>query len=234
MSLTKIPTIEHWHKTSNPPPLSPGHLHLWRILTGPKGAPLGDLLPLLSHQESERADKLRAPHHRERYARAHAGLRAILSTYINIAPQQIVFTYGHAGKPALGGIECPLSFNMTTSGDLALVAISDTEPVGVDCERVRQRNGMVGIARRMFTPDAASRVSAAAPGDRLEQFHLGWTALEAAVKVDGRGLSRRNEPAIQDTLDIVHCVPERGFMAAVARKVLPPLREWVTLELAVR
>lgn len=231
MSFEKIPEIEHWHLVAVSPTLAPGALHLWRIRTGDDGAALSRQRPLLSPREAERANRLRIRQHRARYVRAHAGLRAILTNYIDIEPQEIVFTYGKAGKPLLDGTTSDLDFNLTTSGDLALVAISGGEPVGVDCEWVRERKDMGAIAKRMFNAEVASRIATAEPEDRFMQFHLAWTSLEAGVKADGRGLARHKEPAARGTLDIGHCVPEQGFMAAVARRDLPPVRDWMTLEL---
>ena len=226
-----VPPIDHWHPTARPPGLSPGGLHLWKIRTGCEGAPPRRLRPLLSPRESERAAKLRFDHHRARYVRAQAGLRMILSSYLGVAPEAIGFRYGEAGKPCLEETSSGLEFNLTNSGDLALVALSLEIPVGVDCEQVRDCGDMVAIAGRMFTPEQAARIAAATPEDRLRQFHIVWTALEAEVKADGRGLVGRHQPAVQGVLRIEHCVPEPGFIAAVARERLPPVGDWITLTL---
>lgn len=226
-----IPPIDYWHPAARPPTLSPGGLHLWKIRTEGEGAPLARLWPLLSPRESERAAKLKFDHHRERYVRAQAGLRMILSGYVGLEPEAIGFQYAEAGKPFLEDTSSGLEFNLTNSGDLALVALSVGAPLGVDCEQVRACENTVAIADRMFSPEQASRIAAAAPQDRLRQFYIAWTALEAAVKVDGRGLLGHNQPTAQDTLQIEHCVPEPGFIAAVARERLPPVGEWVTMTL---
>jgi 4'-phosphopantetheinyl transferase len=233
MSSIAIHEITDWVRTSHPPILRPGGLHLWKIRTGVDGASLAELSSLLSRHESERAGRLRHQHHRERYIRTHAALRSILASYLRIEAQRIVFHYSCAGKPRVEEAETGVEFNLTTSGDLALLAISDTEAVGVDCEQVRARRDLQAIAERMFSPEEASRLAATAPEYRLQQFHLSWTALEAGVKADGRGLSRRREPAAQGALDIEHCIPEPGFIAAVARRDLSPLSKWETLEPAV-
>jgi 4'-phosphopantetheinyl transferase len=197
------------------------------------GVPLARLWPLLSAGESERAGRLRFDHHRARYVRAHAALRRILSGYIGIEPRRIGLRYGAAGRPYLDGI-CPdLDFNLTTSGDLALVGLSLGKPVGVDCEQVRERRDMAGIAKRMFTSEEASRITVAAREERLELFHIAWTALEAEVKVDGRGLAARTQPGDLGRLQVGHCVPAPGFIAAVARRDLPPVADWIALELSV-
>jgi len=227
-----IPEIAYWRPVTSPPVLPPGGLHLWRIRTGNGGASVADLRPLLSQREFEISQRLRFSHHRERYVRAHAGLRILLSKYINCTPQRVVFAYGDAGKPLLRATTSNLEFNMATSGDLACVAVSAEEPVGIDCEQVRERGHLTAIARRMFAPEDASRIAAAAEHDRLMRFHLAWTALEAGVKADGRGLARRTDPVAQGTLDIGHCVPQTGFIAAVARRYLPRVEEWTTMEIA--
>lgn len=232
MCFRTIPEIDRWHPVTTPRVLPPGGLHLWRIRTGDDGAALSRQWPLLSQREAERANRLRFDQHRARYVRAHAGLRAILTTYIYIEPHAIDFKYVEAGKPQLDGISVEMDFNLTTSADLALVAISGGDPVGVDCEWVRERKDIVAIAKRMFSAKEASRIARAAPQDRLMLFHLAWTALEAGVKADGRGLARHREPAAQGAPDIVHCVPRQGFVAAVACRDLPPIRDWMTLELA--
>jgi 4'-phosphopantetheinyl transferase len=231
ISMKVIPKIRHWLPVTHPPTLPSGGLHLWRIPTRGKGAPLAKLRTLLSPRESERADRLRFDHHRERYVRAHAGLRMILSKYININPQHIVYSYLRAGKPRLDGAVSNFEFNLTTTADLALVGLSLDKPIGVDCEQVRDRENLLAIAKRMFTREAASRIAASALEEQVEQFHVSWTSLEAEVKADGRGLAGRKRPLAPHTLQIGHCIPEPGFIAAVARKDLPPVEDWVTLEL---
>lgn len=235
MSHQEIPEIEQWRQASGPPPpLVSGGLHLWKIRTGDDGAPMFELAPLLSRREAERAQRLRMRHHRERYVRAHATLRAILSNYINIEPQQIVFSYGHAGKPSVENQAPHLEFNLTTSGDLAFLGVSPEEPLGVDCEQVRVHKDYVGIARRMFRPEQTARIALATGQDQIRLFHLAWTALEAEVKADGRGLIHRKEVVDPEAMGIAHCIPEPGFIAAIASKTLPPVEQWTALELARR
>jgi 4'-phosphopantetheinyl transferase len=232
MRLKTLIEIERWRPVTGPPSLPPAGLHLWRIRTGEEGASLSDLWTILSPREVEHANRLRFSLHRERYVRAHAGLRIILSKYINLHPRDIVFKYGIAGKPLLHKGALGVDFNMTTSDDLALVAVSGGESVGVDCELVRERVDIIGIAKRMFSAEETSRIATAPPEDRLERFHVAWTALEARVKADGSGLFRRTEPKARRALEIAHCVPEYGFIAAVARRRMPPMDEWMALELA--
>jgi 4'-phosphopantetheinyl transferase len=141
-------------------------------------------------------------------------------------PEAIDFQYGKAGKPYLC---CGLEFNLTTSGDLALAAVRRQRPLGVDCELLRPRGDLIAVARRAFAPADAALVSRAPETERLAAFNLAWTALEASVKADGRGLFRsRKAPPLPD-MDVIHFIPEDGFIAALAGAHLPPVSEWVTL-----
>lgn len=218
-----------WPPPGSAPRLRRNDLHLWKIPCGTGGIAACDLWPILSRRERDKATRLRAERQRTRFVRAHAGLRLILAEYSDIAPREIAFSRGNAGKPGIAG---GLEFNLTTSADLALVAVCLGQPVGIDCEFIRPHSDLNAIARRMFTTNHAERVAAAPESDRLVIFTCAWTALEASVKADGRGLFRSRKVPPMPELDITHCVPERGYIAAVARADLPPVSEWTTLTLA--
>lgn len=209
-------------------------LHLWRIRTDERGVDLADALNLLGERQRARAEGMRHLPYRDRYVRAHAGLRAILSRYLDTPPRSIRFDYGPAGKPTLAAESVDLSFNLTTTGDLALVAVcagsGPSAEVGVDCEWVRPRHDILAVARRMLEPDVARAIAAAAEPDRLELFYRAWTALEADAKADGRGLFRPRPPGAHRPR-VLNWVPETGYIGAVARTILPCVVEWSAYDL---
>jgi 4'-phosphopantetheinyl transferase len=221
----------NWIPADAAPALRPGELHLWKIPCGPEGPDLEGLWPVLSARERARAERLHLARHQGRYVRAHSGLRHILASYINIAPEHIVFNYGDAGKPALANEADGIELNLTTSDDLALAAICRDLPVGIDCEQLRLRRNLGAIARRMFPPETAERVAKASAEERLTVFTVAWTALEARVKADGRGLFRRRDVPPMAAFQVAHCIPQEGFIAALARADLPPVPEWRTFVL---
>jgi 4'-phosphopantetheinyl transferase len=90
-------------------------------------------IELLSADERARAGQFMFDRDRRRYIAARARLRIILARYVGQAPAALQFHYGPHGKPALDGI----SFNLSHSADLALLAVSRGTVVGVDIERVR-------------------------------------------------------------------------------------------------
>ncbi len=219
-----------WQSTDRAPELAPGGLHLWRIRTDSGGDCVTTGLDILGVHQRSRAHGMHHAGYRERYIRAQSGLRRILGLYLGMAPRAIVFAHGPAGKPMLEHNPAGLDFNLTTTADLALVAISAAEEVGIDCEWLRPRRDLDAIARRMFSSEQAQRLLDTPAEERLECFYRAWTALEADAKADGRGLFRPRAPGALPP-QVMHCVPAPGHIAAVARAALPPAGRWVTLEL---
>jgi 4'-phosphopantetheinyl transferase len=219
-----------WQSTNSAPALAPGGLHLWHIRTDCGGDSVADCLDLLGEHQRSRAHGMHHAGYRERYIRAQSGLRRILGLYLGIPPGAIDFAHGPAGKPMLERNPAGLAFNLTTTADLALVAISAGEEVGIDCERLRPRRDLDAIARRMFSSEQAQRLLETPEAGRLECFYRAWTALEADAKADGRGLFRPRAPGAQPP-QVIHCIPAPGHIAAVARAALPPAGRWVALEL---
>jgi len=222
-----------WQTVADPPPLQTNALHLWRLpLTS--GDDSADLA-LLSDGQRQRLGRLRSPVHRRRYLRTQAGCRRILARYVAQPPGALEFHRGAAGKPFLAAAIRHPEFNLTNSGDLALLAVSAALPVGVDCELERERRDPLAIARRMLDPDAQRDLARRSGRDRLRAFHLHWTALEARVKADGRGLARHREPDLP-ALVVRHAIAgELGgctAVCAVARVDLPPPERWLALQWA--
>ena len=69
------------------------------------------------------------------------------------APAAITFSYGDKGKPELDAEAGAgrLHFNLTHSGDLALIALTTFAPVGVDIEHIDRRRDYVAVARRVLS-----------------------------------------------------------------------------------
>ncbi len=218
-----------WTAPSGDLGIAPGELHLWRIRADDRGMDLDRCLPRLGVRQRERALRMRHAPYRERYIRAQAGLRTILGRYLDSAPGSLEFQYGPVGKPYLHADGRSLAFNLSTTGDLALVGLrlgaGPSEEIGVDCEWVRPRADILAVAERMFAPAVVAALRATPESERLARFYRDWTALEADTKCDGRGLFRpRPDGGIRPM--IRHCIPETGYIAAIASASLPPLSTW--------
>src|SRR5215471_14520309 len=164
---------------------------------------------LLLPEEIHRADQFHFQDGRRRFMRARAAMRQILSGYIGIAPQKIVFSYGAAGKPELAGEfeKFRIRFNLSHSGELALLAVTRGLAVGIDIELINPEFASKEIAERFFSANEVRYLLAMPAGDRANAFFSCWTRKEAYIKALGAGLSvpldsfevafgARSEPAL--------------------------------------
>jgi 4'-phosphopantetheinyl transferase len=135
-------------------------------------------------REVERFRSYKDPLHGRRWATGRGLLREVLGSALGIAPREVAFRYAAHGKPFLPG----LSFNLSHSGELALLALGRCE-VGADIERRKPRR-WEDIARRFYAPGEQERLFSAPPAEREERFFRLWSCKEAFLKCTGEGLSR--------------------------------------------
>jgi len=134
-------------------------------------------------------------------AAARAALGELLAACLGTA-EPPALTVDPRGKPRLvegaaaGGTEsgagggAPISFNLSHSGELALIAVAAGRvEVGVDVERLRPRRDPARLAARWLPAADAEAVARASEADREAIFHRAWTRHEARVKCTGAGLS---------------------------------------------
>jgi 4'-phosphopantetheinyl transferase len=155
-------------------------VEVWRVELRQPDALVRRLEATLSRGEHERAGRLVRDEHRRRWIVAHGGLRVLLADRLGRAPEDLAFTTGEHGKPALDGT---LRFSLSRSGDLALVALAEDREVGVDVERTDRPSDPV---RRALT-DAERRALAALPNHHLALLRI-WCRKEALAKAIGTGL----------------------------------------------
>lgn len=146
---------------------------------------------VLSDDERARADRFLIDRHRRRFVLARGMLRSVLSHYLGCRPAELRFDYGRYGKPRLAGAQAAsdLRFNVSHSGDLALMAFVRGRDVGVDVEFHGDQAQLIDLARRYFTPGEARQIAERRPGDRELAFFTCWARKEAVVKALGFGLT---------------------------------------------
>ncbi|MBN1248536.1 MAG: 4'-phosphopantetheinyl transferase superfamily protein [Anaerolineae bacterium] len=187
--------------------LAPDHLHLWRaeanvfrdVCAGSEA--YSGMLLLLSEDERERAERFRFSEPRERFVIGRGILRCILSRYVGVAPQELVFEVGSMGKPALAGPASGLlHFNVAHTEDLLLILVGrglrrrglDTRgggSVGVDVERVRPLAGMARMTAMLFEPEHRPQIESLTQDARIRAILTAWTLTEALGKAAGDGLA---------------------------------------------
>lgn len=168
---------------------SPGELHLWFAPLAGSAAAVASSRPLLSADERTRADRFKFERDQHRFTLAHAALRQVLAPVVGIAPSALRFTAGPQGKPALHPDHCcDLQFNLSHSGDWALIGFTVAHPLGVDVEAHDRRVDADEIVDRFFAPNERHAYHALPEPDRRAAFFRAWTRKEAYVKARGDGL----------------------------------------------
>src|ERR1035437_9118414 len=167
---------------------APGEVHVWRMELDCAAASAAALRTTLSREEEQRAIRYRSLELCERWTVARRALRCILETYARCEPSVLVFRAGPHGKPALAWPVGDISFNLSHTSGLALVAIAGNGRVGIDAETVRSKIEVEDLSRRFFAPAEAAEILALSPDVQPAAFFTCWTRKEAFVKALGGGL----------------------------------------------
>ena len=145
----------------------------------------------LSDAEQARAQRFQQTQHRYRYVICHGQLRWLLANYLNKSPEAIEFEIDEYGKPRLKGsrIDTGLVFNISHSGDYALLGFAWNQRLGVDIEVWRDPVDSAALVRRCFSNTEQQYWNTLKPSEQQATFFNLWTCKESFVKAVGRGLS---------------------------------------------
>ncbi len=133
------------------------------------------------------------------YLLSRALLLHVLQNYYQL-PTLPEFTYSDHGRPYF--LNSNISFNLThTDHFLGLVITRGNHPLGIDIETIKPRRNFVGLLQRTFTtteiqwileftkePTFPLQDPLLLSPKAIERFFLLWSAKEAYLKADGRGL----------------------------------------------
>lgn len=141
----------------------------------------------LSEEEQRIANRFLFPRHQRRYTIAHAILRILISRYLKQDPLTIYFKKEKHGKPYIENSN-QLRFNLTHSGELAILAIGKSFELGVDAEFFSSRS-YEGIAENLYSSEEINDFLALPPILKPLAFFNIWAQKEAFIKANGMGLS---------------------------------------------
>jgi 4'-phosphopantetheinyl transferase len=207
-------------------PLRAGDVDVWHVDLTVDAGTVARLGAGLAQDEQARAARFRFERDARRFVLARSALRAVLGGYLGVAPGDLAFSYGGHGKPALGGEHAALDFNVSHSGDVALIAAGWRRAVGIDVEQWRPLPDLAALAARVFAPSELTALDALAEAERPAAFFRCWTRKEAFIKATGLGLA---QPLDGFVVSIGSDEPARfldieGDPAALARWTLHDLR----------
>ena len=149
--------------------------------------------PRLSADEIVRAERT-SPDQRRLWRASHIALRDILERCCGPAVRRVPFASKAGGRPELDlelvavGDGARVSFSLSHTADVALIAVSRIGPIGVDIEAVHYR--AFPEARRKKIESIAVDITGGhpLPSDADRRFLQAWTRVEALSKADGRGV----------------------------------------------
>ena len=175
----------YWQRAATVPDLGQEEIHLWQFSLQTSAARIDLLRPLLSPGEIARAERLLRPADGLRFIVGRATLRHLLGSYLAIEPERLELSSLPQGKPVLAPPR--LSFNLSHSADLALLAIARSVAVGVDLELVRPELDWSLPASRYFSQGEQQALRNLPPEHQTEAFFTIWTRKEAWLKAIGSG-----------------------------------------------
>jgi 4'-phosphopantetheinyl transferase len=197
--------ISEW-SDADPDELISGRPDVWRVHI--PSVPSSRLDHVLSEQEKNRAERYKFDKDRKSYTVSRAALRLILGNYLKENPQKLNFSYNAYGKPS---IESPANrkifFNVSHSGEYALIAASSDAELGIDLELMRELD-YLDLAEHFFSDREQTEIKKL-PTELLKKgFYTVWTRKEAFIKAIGLGLS----------------FPLKEFDVSISPHEIPPIR----------
>lgn len=223
--------------------LADREMHVWSTPLTPAFPSVEHLAACLSHEEQERAARVRDAATRVRFITVRVALRHILAAYLQRDPHTLDLRVEPRGKPVIDAAH-GVHFSLSHARDIALLAFARTL-IGVDVEHTREVRQLELIARRVMHADTRSTFEQLPAHLRNTAFLHAWTQREAHVKAVGGGMFhtadtipftpvadhemgviRRTRDRVDDALwSIVHFEPAPGSVAAaVARGDMHTLR----------
>lgn len=177
----------------------------------------------LSDAECQRLDAYRSKAAAERYVVTRSLVRIVLGAHVGADPRDVRVSHTGTGKPVADGVH----FNVSHSGDLILLAVSDERAVGVDVERRRAVPKVEALVNRWLTADERADLDRikGSGAEESDAFLRVWSLKEARLKALGVGIAGAAGAALQsvDALPLDHLLDslaqrpgERGYVGALA------------------
>lgn len=199
--------------------LTPGIVHLWRIHLASTDTSINRAQDYLTDKEKDRATRYRVASERNRYIATHAALHMLLSTYLDCSTASIHIKTGSHGKPYIATPDTNLQFNLSHSGNWALIAYGRECEIGVDVERRRSIRQAQQLAVRYLDIEAQTSLSKMESPLLDWAFQMHWTRLEASLKAIGTGIAARgthSSPSHRDIAANYSFSPAPDYVASLA------------------
>lgn len=173
------------------------------------------------------AELLRAQTFKQRqlqFIAMRAFVRLCLSRYTLTAPHTLALISEPNGKPHLTNAPLPITFNLSHSRNMAILAVGMDHPIGVDIEITSRRRSQQSIAERYFHPTEAATFKQLTDTEQGKYFFQLWTLKEAFLKATGAGISG----GLDKTAFNFHGedIPRASIQVAIAPELKTRAEDW--------
>jgi 4'-phosphopantetheinyl transferase len=150
-----------------------------------------ECIQYLSEDELVRAEKLKIEEKKNQFVIARSVLRLLLSSVVGKSYQDIEFFYGEHGKPSIKESlnKQPIEFNISHSGNYALIAITLSHKVGVDIEEIKFDLDHQSLSKRFFSEQEYSELQRINESQQCDVFYSVWAKKESFIKATGQGVA---------------------------------------------
>jgi 4'-phosphopantetheinyl transferase len=167
--------------------ISDGELHVWM-----SRRPAGNRPPVasgLTAAELKRCESLRFEEDQSRCCARRGLLRRVLARYLRMMPSDVRLQARPGGRLEFAeDVRSNLTFSVSSSKDVVLVAVAAGMEVGVDVEVVRDLPELPRLATHALGDIELGELQRVAPADATRWFLQRWTNKEAVLKGLGTGL----------------------------------------------
>ncbi|MGW7264430.1 4'-phosphopantetheinyl transferase family protein [Streptomyces sp. NPDC054842] len=110
---------------------------------------------------------------------------------LQVPADRLDLAYLPGGRPVLRGLGADLEVSLTHTGELIVVGVSRSGPIGVDAEPVGRRISFEALREHVCTAEEGELLAALPETECTERFLRLWTLKEAYTKALGHGMRRR-------------------------------------------
>lgn len=140
--------------------------------------------------------------------------RKMIGDVTGIGAKELDIRIGEYGKPYVFN-KADVYFNVSHSGEYVACIVSDG-PCGIDIERMDEVD--LSVARRFFTGNEYCCITNCPKEQMADRFYEIWTAKEAYIKLEGRGLGIKLdsfEVTIRDGRYVIDIGGEKEYRVTV-------------------
>ncbi len=168
--------------------IGPNQTHVWYIYFSQQLNILSYFLSILSKDEIEKASKFRFEKDKNCSIITRGALRFLSGKYLTENPEDIKFKYGEFGKPYYN-METELKFNVSHSGNMAVIGFVLNDDIGVDVEEMKSDFEVFDIASNYFSDYEIKSLKEIPIQNHVKGFYRCWTRKESFIKAKAKGLS---------------------------------------------